>query len=38
MWDRIWDWLINPLVKLILIIDDALAWEAEENGEVPSHD
>lgn len=28
--ERFWDWLLTPLVKLFVLIDDALAWEADD--------
>lgn len=28
--ERFWEWLLTPLVKLFVMIDEALAWEADD--------
>ena len=28
--ERIWDWLLTPLVKLFEVINAALEWEADD--------
>lgn len=29
-----WDWLCRPLVRLLEMIDDALAWEVDQDVDV----